>query len=115
MVGEKCKNLKNSIYTFQKHHVIPNKVYKEFAEEFRDIGFKQDVGMNLKRLPTPFHGNHPAYNRRVRQGILDLKGKRQLTPEGIQDLQHQLRQEINDIYLNGQWERLNPFYKSKEY
>src|SRR5690606_20040829 len=100
---------------FQKHHVIPKAVYKEFGGALKGMGFARDAGVNLKKLPTPFHGNHPAYSERVRQGIQGLIDKGNFDLNGMQKLQHDLRQEINDVYLNGGVERLNDYYKALGY
>lgn len=100
---------------FQKHHVIPKAVYREFGDALKGMGFARDAGMNLKKLPTPFHGNHPAYSERVRREIRQLQDAGQLNLQNMQNLQHKLRQEINDVYMNGGVERLNDYYKALGY
>ncbi|SDD44111.1 DUF6443 domain-containing protein [Niabella drilacis] len=97
---------------FQKHHVIPNKIYREYEQVLSSAGWVQDAGINLKKLPTPFHGNHPAYSRRVKQGVEQLIQNNNLNKQSLMQLQHELRQEINSIYLNGGYKRMNDYYKS---
>ncbi len=67
----------------------------------------------LKKLPTPFHGNHPAYSNYVKERVENLGT---ITLDKMKNLQHELRQEINDIYLNQpNFERLNDYYKALGY
>ena len=100
---------------FNKHHVIPNAVYKKFGNQLNNVGWVQNHGLNLKKLPTPFHGNHPAYNKYVTSRINGLINSGQFNMNSMKQLQHQLRQEINSIYLNGNFQRLNHYYKSIGY
>ena len=97
---------------FQKHHVIPNAVYKQFAQQLDNMKWYQNHGMNLKKLPTPFHGNHPAYNKYVSKQIDDLISQGKFDMKNMQQLQHRLRQQINRIYLDGNFQRLNHYYKN---
>lgn len=93
-----------------KHHVIPKAIYKEL--NLGKYGFSINHGLNLKKLPSFFHGNHPAYSNYVRQriqqmGVVDI--------HKLKILQRDLRQEINDIYLNTGFSRLNDYYKTLGY
>ncbi len=97
----------------QKHHIIPNAVYKSFKKELKSIGWAQNAGMNLKKLPTPFHGNHPYYNKYVKDQMLKLQEAGNLNIGTMQQLQYNLRQEINSIYLTRPAPNLNYYFKVK--
>ncbi|MCD2425923.1 DUF6443 domain-containing protein [Niabella pedocola] len=99
---------------FQKHHVIPNKTYKEYKELLDGVGWAQDAGRNLKKLPIPFHGNHPAYSRRVKRSIEQLIENGNLNKKSLMELQRELRQEIDDV-LTGGHQRMNDYYKNLGY
>ncbi|QRY57033.1 AHH domain-containing protein [Sphingobacterium siyangense] len=62
------KLAKRFVTGFQKHHLIPRAVYRDFEKVLSSINFSLDAGANLKKLPAPFHGNHLAYSDRVRDG-----------------------------------------------
>ena len=78
----------------QVHHVIPNAVFRSLASKF-PVEWAQNAGVNLKRLPTPFHGNHPQYNRYVTEKIQELLKLGKFDLNDANDLIHDLRQEIN--------------------
>lgn len=84
----------------QKHHIIPNAVYKTYKKELKKMGYIQNNAKNLKKLSTPFHGNHPAYNKTVDKLLGDI-----LNSGGdindVMDLQKTLRHEINDKVKEG--------------
>jgi len=100
-----------AIQKIQKHHVVPNAVEKTFRKDLKAIDWKQNGGNNIKRLPTPFHGNHPAYNKYVTDKMNKMRRDGNMTSESMRKLQDDLRQEINDIYLNKKSEKLNDYYK----
>ncbi|WP_313491974.1 RHS repeat-associated core domain-containing protein [Sphingobacterium multivorum] len=95
---------------FQKHHIIPNQVYKRFESEFVEMGWKQNDIMNLKKLPVPFHGNHPKYNTFIFNEINLLKESGKFNLNSMQDLQHNMRQMIGDAYRSGG--TLNQYFKN---
>lgn len=96
---------------FQKHHLIPNAVYKKYGNELANMGWKQNHALNLKKLPTPFHANHGSYNRYVEGQIEALRSSGKFTLQSMIDLQHGMRQEVNAAYLGGNFYRLNHAYK----
>ena len=114
-IGSVGKLGRLAVKGIQKHHVIPNAVYKQFAQQLDNMKWFQNHGMNLKKLPSPFHGNHPAYNKYVTNRMNTLMQKGQFNLNSMKQLQHELRQEINKIYLDGNFQRLNHYFKSKGY
>lgn len=98
--------------TIQKHHIIPNQINKEFRAKFQAIGWNQQHGLNLKKLPTSFHGHHPAYNKFVRNEILTLIRNNNLNMQSMKSLQDNLRSKINTIYLDKLSSRLNQHFKN---
>ena len=106
LVGYIAKGAK-LVKTFQKHHIIPNQIYRELGLK-KFSWWKQSHGLNLKKLPVPFHGNHPSYNNYVRLRIEELGP---LNFDKLKKLQHELRQEINHVYLSKEYKRLNEYYK----
>ncbi|GAA4906123.1 hypothetical protein GCM10023313_06020 [Mucilaginibacter defluvii] len=94
----------------QRHHVIPNQIYKEF-KHFMPDGYKQNGAWNLKKLPRPFHGNHPKYNDFVRRRINSMLQNGPLSDPGLRSLQKELRFEMNDILKNGTHRTLNDAYR----
>ncbi|MGB4447554.1 MAG: AHH domain-containing protein [Cloacibacterium sp.] len=99
----------------QVHHIVPKAIYKEFLPQLTKAGVKLNDVKNLKKLPVPFHGNHPAYNHRVREGIQELVTDGKLTKESVENLQKELRYEINDVMKSGEFERMNHYYKELGY
>jgi hypothetical protein len=63
---------------------------------------------NLVDLPFPFHANHPAYTRYVRKKIGDL---REVTLEGLIDIQTKMSRQIERIHGSGAFKKLNQYYK----
>jgi RHS repeat-associated protein len=94
---------------FQKHHIIPNQVYKTFKTDLKAMGWKQNDMFNLKKLPTPFHGNHPAYNNFIMNEMNMLKQSGNLNLNSMQNLQHNMRLMIGDAYRSGG--TLNQYFK----
>jgi hypothetical protein len=100
---------KTSTTVFQKHHIIPNQVFKSFKTELNAMGWKQNNMWNLKKLPTPFHGNHPAYNSYIMNEMNLLKQSGNLNLNSMQNLQHNMRLMIGDAYRSGG--TLNQYFK----
>ncbi len=100
---------KGGANAFQKHHIIPNEIYKTFKLDFKSIGWKQNDIWNLKKLPSPFHANHPAYNSYIKREILNLKALDNFNLNSMQNLQQQLRLMIGDAYRSGN--TINNFFK----
>lgn len=98
-----------STTVFQKHHIIPNQVYKAFKTDLKAIGWKQNDMFNLKKLPVPFHGNHPAYNFYIMNEMNLLKQSGNLNLNSMQNLQLQMRLMIGDAYRSGG--SLNQYFK----
>lgn len=94
--------------TFQKHHIIPNQVYKAFKSDLKAIGWKQNDMWNLKRLPVPFHGNHPAYNGYIMDQMKLLKQSGNLNLNSMKKLQKDMRLIIGDAYRSGG--KLNEYF-----
>mgnify|MGYP006278207103 CR=1 FL=1 len=102
------------LYKIQKHHIVPkavfnNSKYKGVLSQF----MKLNAGSNLKKLPTPFHGNHPQYNKYVARQLDDLISSGNLNAASVKSLRHRLSQEINRAYdsglkLNDYFRKLNP-------
>jgi hypothetical protein len=65
------------------------------------MGWKQNDMFNLKKLPTPFHGNHPAYNNFIMNEMNMLKQSGNLNLNSMQNLQHNMRLKIGDAYRSG--------------
>ncbi|MCV6630442.1 MAG: hypothetical protein OIF50_11370 [Flavobacteriaceae bacterium] len=94
--------------SIQKHHIIPQAVFKKYKtmlEPFMKIG----GGFNLKKLPTPFHGNHPKYNEYVGKLISQLGAKNNINAKTLRELQARLNKEINKAYDSGM--KLNEYFR----
>ena len=109
--GAELKEAKAASTIFQKHHIIPNAVYKSMKSEFQAMGWAQNGAFNLKKLPTPFHGNHPAYNSFVKNEIMNLRASGSLNLNSMGQLQQQMRIMIGDAYRAGG--NLNDYFKIK--
>jgi hypothetical protein len=94
---------------FQKHHIIPNKVYKTFKTNLKAMGWKQNDMLNLKKLPVPFHGNHPAYNKFIINEVRSLQSAGNLNLNSMNNLQQNMRLMIGDAYRSGS--TLNHYFK----
>jgi RHS repeat-associated protein len=93
---------------FQRHHLIPNQVYRAFKTDLKAINWKQNDMWNLKALPIPFHGNHPRYNKFVNKKISDLISNNSLNLQTMKDLQLEMRLLIGDAYKAEK--KLNDFF-----
>ena len=90
------------IFGLQLHHIIPQAVWKNINRTYNNAlknlnGYVQNVTKkaldksNLKELPTPFHGNHPAYNKYVQEELVKLIGDDGiLSLSSVKDLQKNL-------------------------
>jgi len=116
--GPASQGLKNSgkplakylekILKIQKHHIIPKGVYKNYKAALSPF-MKLNSGFNLKKLPTPFHGNHPQYNEYVGKLINQLGAKGNINAGSLRNLQKQLSKEINRAYDSGM--KLNDYFR----
>lgn len=73
------------------------------------MGWKQNDALNLKKLPTPFHGNHPAYNKFVMNEMRMLERSGNLNLNSMQNLQKNMRLKVGDAYRSGG--TLNQYFK----
>jgi len=101
-----------SKFAFQSHHIIPNAVYEKFETELLSMGWFQDHALNLKKLPTFFHGNHPKYNVYVTRKIEELIENGTFDFPAMESLQSHMRQMINKAYLSSPGVRLNDYFRS---
>ncbi|WP_228393949.1 SpvB/TcaC N-terminal domain-containing protein [Chryseobacterium artocarpi] len=115
-IGDGAKGLKYGgkiITQIQKHHIIPQQLYKIMPAIGEFI--LKNSGMNLKKLPNRFHGNHPAYTNWVKDQIVELAKDGGLTKEGLEGIIKNANDEINKAYKefkeNGQ--SLNEYFKNK--
>lgn len=93
----------------QSHHIIPQAVYKKFADELTDVMKLHGVA-NRVDLPVPFHlGSHKQYNDFVTNAINGLRNDVGITPGSIEALQGQMREMINDALQSG--EKLNDYFR----
>lgn len=100
---------KSGATIFQKHHIIPNQVYRTFKTDLIAMGWKQNDMLNLKKLPTPFYGNHTAYNQYLMGKMQDLKNNGALNLNNMNDLQFQMRLMLGEAYRSG--DKLNDYFK----
>lgn len=93
----------------QRHHIIPKAVYRDASEAVKKA-MNLDAGNNLKKLPTPFHGNHPQYSSYVTDQLNALD---KVTPGSIQTLQKNLNSMINNAYDNykATGQNLNDYFR----
>jgi len=101
-----AKNLGKKL-TIQKHHIIPKAIFKKYPVLGRYI--LRDGGFNLKKLPTPFHGNHPQYNKFVNNKIEQLIQNGNLNPKTLKSLQKNLNSLLNTAYDSGM--KLNEYFR----
>lgn len=95
----------------QNHHLVTHKAYKLFATELDAIGWNQEHILNKKKLPSPFHGNHPAYSEYVIERIAMMKEQGVLNLENMTKLQFEMRQTVNKVYLETHVQRMNQYFK----
>jgi len=70
---------------------------------------KLNGGVNLKKLPTPFHGNHPQYSKYV-GGRIEALGRNGNINEGsLRALQKDLNSMLNKAYDSGV--KLNDYFR----
>ena len=95
----------------QRHHIIPKAVYRDAGDAVKSV-MNLNAGNNLKKLPTPFHGNHPQYNIFVRNQLNAIR-KDGVTPGSIQTLQKNLNGMINNAYDNykATGQNLNDYFR----
>ncbi len=96
------------VIKIQKHHIIPKAVYKRFGKTLEAV-MELNGGNNLKKLPTPFHGNHPQYNKYVGNRITELGERNLINSKNIDALQKDLNRLINKAYDSGI--RLNEYFR----
>ena len=94
---------------FHKHHIIPKAIWKKYSRVLKP--FLKNGPYNLKKLPAPFHGNHPAYNEYVGKQLEALiqQNGGQLTEGALRTFQHKLRLELGKAYNSGK--KLNDYFK----
>lgn len=94
---------------FQKHHIIPKAIYRDAGKALQEV-IDLDGAFNLKKLPTPFHGNHPQYSEYVAK---QLRMIQDATPGSIKALQKDLNSMINQAYDNYKTtgENLNEYFR----
>ena len=105
----------------QLHHIIPQAVWKNINRNYDNAlknlsGYVQNVTKkaidksNLKPLPTPFHGNHPYYNKYVQEELVKLIGDDgTLNLSSVKDLQKRLDKLIEQAKESGK--TLNEYFK----
>ncbi len=103
-----ARQLPRFLVRIQKHHIIPKAVYKRYAKELAPF-MKLNGGFNLKKLPTPFHGNHPQYNTYVGNRISQLGAKGKISEGSLRALQKELNSMINQAYDSGM--KLNDYFR----
>lgn len=93
----------------QTHHIIPKAVYREAGDALKKV-IDLNGGFNLKKIPFPFHGNHPQYSKYVTRRLEQLSD---ISPGSIKALQKDLNSLINNAYDN--WkstgENLNDYFR----
>lgn len=96
----------------QKHHIIPKAVYKKAGALVQEA-MELDGGFNLKKLPFPFHGNHPQYSNYVTEQLNEMVRNGNVSPGSIKTLQKNLNGMINQAYDNykATGENLNDFFR----
>lgn len=116
-IGDGAKGVKYGgkiITQIQKHHIIPQQLYK-LMPEIGDFILKNS-GINLKKLPNRFHGNHPAYTNWVKNKIDDLLAEGDLTKEGLEGVIKEANIELNKAYkeFKESGQSLNDYFKNKK-
>jgi RHS repeat-associated protein len=93
----------------QRHHIIPKAVYKKSSKAIQEA-FDLNGGFNLKKIPAPFHGNHPQYSIFVTNQLNNLK---EISPASIKNLQKELSSMINQAYDNykSTGQNLNEYFR----
>lgn len=112
-LGKATKYGGKVITQIQKHHLLPQQLYKEMPE-IADFILKNS-GVNLKKVPNRFHGKHPAYTTWVAGKISALEETGKLTKEGLEDIIKEANKEINKAYkeFEKSGQSLNDYFKNK--
>jgi len=92
----------------QKHHIIPKAIYKKYKNVLKPL-LARDGAFNLRNLPTPFHGNHPQYNRYVGNQIEALIQGGNLNSNSIKQLHGHLNSMIDGALNSGM--KLNDYFR----
>lgn len=92
----------------QKHHIIPKAIFKKNKALLAPF-MRLNAGFNLKKLPTPFHGNHPQYNTYVGNQIQGLISRGSLSAKSLRGLQKSLNTQLNKAYDSGI--KLNDYFR----
>ncbi|MCJ8155264.1 hypothetical protein MKJ01_15980 [Chryseobacterium sp. SSA4.19] len=101
------------ITQIQKHHIIPQQLYALMPAIGEFI--LKNSGVNLKKLPNRFHGNHPAYTNWIKGKIDVLIERNELTKEGLEGIIKEANTEINKAYkeFKESGQSLNKYFKNK--
>nr|WP_273255061.1 AHH domain-containing protein [Pseudomonas sp.] len=113
-VGKGLKYGGKIITQIQKHHIIPQQLFKEIPA-IGDFILKNS-GINLKKLPNRFHGNHPAYTNWIKSQFNELVETGNFTKEGLQGLIKNANSEINKAYkeFRESGQSMNDYFKNKK-
>ncbi len=106
--GGGVKSVMKITTKIQKHHLIPRAVFRDMKGFLKPL-MKLDDAANIKKLPTPFHGNHPQYSNYVRNILIQLERTGKLSKKSIIQLQKDLRVLINDAQRSGK--KLNDYFR----
>ncbi|MGP1994251.1 RHS repeat-associated core domain-containing protein [Zobellia laminariae] len=106
--GSYLATLLGKTLKIQKHHIIPKAIFKKYPVLSKFL--VRDGGFNLKKLPTPFHGNHPQYNEYVGRKIEQLIQSGNLNSSSLKSLQGQLNGTLNKAYDSGL--KLNDYFRN---
>lgn len=107
-IGSTAKALGLTARGVQKHHIIPKAIFKRFEKQLAPF-MKLNAGVNLKKLPAPFHGNHPQYNKYVGNRIQALGRNGNINEGSLRALQKDLNSVLNKAYDSGQ--KLNDYFR----
>lgn len=105
--GSYLARLLGKTLKIQKHHIIPKALFKKYPALGKFL--LRDGGFNLKKLPTPFHGNHPQYNKYVGRKIEQLIQRGNLNSSSLKSLQGELNRTLNKAYDSGL--KLNDYFR----
>ncbi|WP_394352482.1 AHH domain-containing protein [Flavobacterium silvaticum] len=94
----------------QRHHIIPRAVFRDASKALQDV-ISLNGGLNLKKLPSGFHGNHPEYSKYVRSELNQIQN---ITEGSIKALQKDLNSLINQAYDNykATGQNLNDYFRN---
>lgn len=105
--GSYLANLLGKTLKIQQHHIVPKAIFKKYPVLSKFL--LRDGGFNLKKLPTPFHGNHPQYNKYVGNKIEQLIQNGNLNSNSLKALQKDLNGLLNKAYDSGL--KLNDYFR----